>query len=119
MKAVGQGTAWLLFDAGGDLFQYQCYWYGGSCGDHLLDHARTPAAADAVEWATARTPRARIRLPDHRTYWAGTAPDPGGFAGTWPPQRRETAGPSLSEQVTYVRTEATPVRIRDTVSATR
>jgi hypothetical protein len=22
-------------------------------------------------------------MPDHRTYWAGSAPCPNGFAGTW------------------------------------
>lgn len=88
-RALGDGTAWLVFDAGGDFHQYQCYWYGGSCGDHLLEHTRAATAADAVRWATARTARVRIRLSDLRTYWAGTGPSPGGFAGTWAPDRPE------------------------------
>lgn len=86
-RSAGQGSAWLIFDAGGDLYRYQCYWFGGSCDDHLLEHARVRTATDAVTWARARTPRARIRLPDHRTYWAGTGQQPPGFAGTWVPDR--------------------------------
>lgn len=87
--AVGQGTAWLIFDAGGDLFRYHCYWFGGRGGDHLIEHARLVTASDAVGWAAARTPRARIRLPDHRSYWAGSGPSPGGFAGVWQAARPE------------------------------
>ena len=109
-RALGQGTAWLVFDAGGDLYQYQCYWFGGRGGDHVLEHARSATAADAVKWATARTPRARIRLADHRTYWAGAAPKPGGLAGTWTPDRPERhptvrpdpAGPLASEATAAV-----------------
>jgi hypothetical protein len=80
---AGEGFAWLIFDAGGDLFQYQCYWMGGHCDDHLIEHARMATDAEAVGWAAARTARARIRMPDHRTYWAGSAPCPNGFAGIW------------------------------------
>jgi hypothetical protein len=82
-RRAGEGLAWLIFDAGGGLFQYQCYWKGGHCDDHLIEHARMATDTDAVDWAAARTPRARIRMPDHRTYWAGSAPRPNGFAGTW------------------------------------
>ena len=78
---TGQGTAWLVFDAGRDI--YHCYWFVGPADDHPVDRADVANAAAAVEWAGSRTPAARIRLPDHRTYWAGTAPNPGGFAGTW------------------------------------
>lgn len=78
---IGQGTARLVSDAARDC--YHCYWLVGPADDHLLEHAEVPSAAIAVEWARSRTPRARIRLPDHRTYWAGTDPAPGGFAGTW------------------------------------
>lgn len=124
---MGKGTAWLVFDAGGDLYQYQCYWFAGSSVDHLLEHTRAVTAADAVEWATARTPRARIRLSDHRTYWAGTGPDPGGFAGTWAPNRPEGQGvvdvapsPELSYGETepgYEESGASPARIRQPVGA--
>jgi len=75
------GTAQLVYDQAADV--YHCYWFGGRGDDQLIEHTEVPTAADAVAWAGARTPRARIRLPDHRTYWAGTAPCPGGFAGIW------------------------------------
>jgi hypothetical protein len=80
---IGQGIASLVFDTAND--SYQCYWLVGPAQDHLIDHYLAPSAIDAVEWARSRTSRARIRLPDHRTYWAGTDPTPGGFAGTWKP----------------------------------
>jgi hypothetical protein len=80
---IGQGVAWLVFDAAQD--NYHCYWFVGPAHDHLVDHADAPSAAAAVEWARSRTPAARIRMADHRTYWAGTKPNPGGFAGTWTP----------------------------------
>ena len=80
---VGQGTAWIGHDAARGC--YHCHWLVGPAGDHLIERATQPSAADAVEWARSRTPRARIRLGDHRTYWAGTDPSPPGFAGTWTP----------------------------------
>jgi len=83
---VGQGTAWIVHDVGRDC--YHCYWLVGRPNDHLIERATKQSAADAVEWARSRTPRARIRLADHRTYWAGTDPTPPGFAGTWPPASR-------------------------------
>ena len=83
IRRAGEGSAWLIFDPGGALFQYQCYWKGGHCDDHLIEHARVATDAEAVDWAAARTSRARIRMPDHRTYWAGFAPSPKGFAGIW------------------------------------
>ena len=119
-RAVGEGTAWLVFDAGGDLYQYQCYWFGGRCGDHLLEHTRSATAADAVNWAAARTPRARIRLPDHRTYWAGAAPRPEGFAGTWTPDRTErhpTVRPLSAEQLASEGPEPSPSRVPETIGA--
>jgi hypothetical protein len=85
---VGQGTAWLVHDAARDC--YHCYWLVGRPNDHLIEQATEPSAADAVAWAGSRTPRARIRLADHRTYWAGTDPTPPGFAGTWAPASRPT-----------------------------
>lgn len=33
-QQVGEGQAWLIFDAGGELFKYQCYRMGGHCDDH-------------------------------------------------------------------------------------
>ena len=83
---VGQGTAWLVHDADRDC--YHCYWLVGRPNDHLIEYAIEPSEADAVEWARSRTRRARIRLADHRTYWAGTDPTPPGFAGTWTPASR-------------------------------
>jgi hypothetical protein len=86
---VGQGTAWLVHDAARDC--YHCYWLVGRPNDHVIERATEPSAADAVEWAGSRTPRARIRLADHRTYWAGTGPAPPGFAGIWTPVGRPAA----------------------------
>ncbi len=83
---VGQGTAWLAYDAARDC--YHCYWLVGRPNDHLIEESIEPSEADAVEWARSRTTRARIRLADHRTYWAGTDPAPPGFAGTWTPASR-------------------------------
>jgi hypothetical protein len=110
----------LVFDAGGDLYQYQCYWFGGSGGDHLIERTRAATAADAVKWATARTPRSRIRLSDHRTYWAGTSPNPGGFAGTWAPDRPDhhsVVDVPPSRESGHEEPEPSPARIRETVGA--
>lgn len=85
---VGQGTAWLVHDAGRDC--YHCYWLVGRPNDHLIERTTEPSAAGAVGWARCRTPSARIRLADHQTYWAGTAPAPQGFAGTWTTAARPT-----------------------------
>ena len=82
---LGPGTAWLVFDADDDLHQYRCYWMNGPGGDHLVESAQAATDIDAVSWAAARTPTARIRMPDHRTYWAGTGPPQAGFAGVWSP----------------------------------
>jgi hypothetical protein len=90
---VGKGLAWLLFDAGGELFKYQCYWMGAHCDDHLIEHARTVTGVDAVAWAASRTPQARIPMPDHITYWAGRGPRPSGFSRSWQ-QSNPTAIPS-------------------------
>lgn len=66
------------------------YWLVGPSTDHLVERAMQPSAADAVEWAGVRTPRARIRLADHRTYWVGTDPTPPGLAGVWAPAGQPT-----------------------------
>lgn len=72
----GEGQAWLIFHADDRLFNYQCFWMGGHCDDHLIERAQAVTHIDAVALAAARTPRARIRLPDHVTYWARSAPTP-------------------------------------------
>lgn len=92
-----EGRAWLIFDAGGELFQYQCYWMGGPCDDHLREHARAVSDADGVAWAAQRTSHARIRMPDHVTYWAGTGPRPAGFSRSWRPPT-ETAVPAVASR---------------------
>lgn len=88
---LGKGTASLVFDAGRN--SYQCYWMVGPADDHVVEQATVGSAEAAVEWAAARTPQARIRPPDHLTYWAGTDPSPAGFAGTWSPGPTEAPAP--------------------------
>jgi hypothetical protein len=79
----GDGTAWLVADrAEGDDI---CYWYAGTGDAHLVEHARAASAEEAIDWGRDRTPRVRIRTADARSYWAGTAPRPEGFARTWDP----------------------------------
>jgi hypothetical protein len=87
---AGQGVAWLVYDAGRHC--YHCYWLVGPASDHLIEQATEPSPAAAVAWAMARTPRARIRRADHRTYWSGTDPAPPGFAGTWRPANPPATG---------------------------
>jgi hypothetical protein len=82
----------LLYDASRQT--YLSYWFIGKSEDQLIEQARTPDATAAVEWGRARTPRVRIRMPDQRTYWAGTDPAPAGFAGIWMPQ---AAAPSAAD----------------------
>jgi hypothetical protein len=89
---IGQGTAWIVHDAARDC--YHCYWLVGRPNDHLIERATETSAANAVQWARSRTPKARIRLPDHQTYWAGTEHTPPGFAGTWPTPTRSTIAPA-------------------------
>jgi hypothetical protein len=84
-RKTRDGTVWLVFDAGDELYRYQCYWFGGPSGDRVLEHDRVATDVQAVAWGMDRATRIRIRLPDHQTYWAGSAPNPGGFAGTWSP----------------------------------
>ena len=88
---LGQGTAWLVFDATRDA--YQCYWMVGPADDHVVEHATVASAEAAVEWAAARTPQARIRPVDRQTYWAGTDPSPDGYAGTWAPSPAQAPTP--------------------------
>ena len=94
---IGQGEAWLVFDAGRDV--YHCYWFVGPANDHPVERTDAPNAASAVEWARSRTPAARIRLPDHRTYWAGTLPSPAGFTGTWTTTDPSPSAPLPAEQL--------------------
>jgi hypothetical protein len=105
----GDGTAWLVVDRiTGD---YHCYWYTGTADDRLVEYARAASAEEAVAWGRQRTPLVRIRTPDARTFWAGTAPRPEGFVRTWTqdtlaglltlgladePAGRRPASPSLS-----------------------
>jgi hypothetical protein len=77
----GDGTAWLV--VGRPSGDYLCYWYTGTNDGHLVEHKRVATAADAVAWGRLRTSRVRIRTPDARTYWAGTAPRPATFTSTW------------------------------------
>jgi len=77
----GDGTAWLVADR--VECDYLCYWYTGTGGGHLVEHARAASAEEAVAWGRQRTPRVRIRTADARTSWAGTTPTPEGFAHAW------------------------------------
>ena len=77
----GEGTAWLLED--NDRGDYICSWYAGPSDGRLAESARVPTSADALAWGRDRTTRVRIRTAS-RTYWAGSAPRPDGFAHTWP-----------------------------------
>ncbi len=77
----GDGTAWLVADL--ELGDYLCYWYAGPSDGQLVAQARAATAAEAVAWGRLRTTRVRIRTPDARSYWAGTAPRPEGFTSTW------------------------------------
>ncbi len=84
---------------------YHCYWLVGPADDHLVEHTNAPSAAVAVEWARSRTPRARIRLPDHHTYWGGPDPAPGGFPGAW-----TAAGPTTTPPAGHLSPETPPHR---------
>ena len=87
----GAGIASLVVDpANAD---YRCYWYAGKADDHLIEKARAANASDAVAWGRRRTPRVRIRTPNGRTSWAGTAPRPQGFDYTWD-DKDTTGGPA-------------------------
>ena len=112
-RMSGKGTAWIVFDAGGDLFKYRCYWFGGPCEDHLVESTGVATDVDAVSWAAARTPMVRIRLPDHRTYWAGTRPAPTGFFGTWRPGQADLdvseSDGVISGQISTPSTQRQPV----------
>ncbi len=56
-------TAWLVFDSGGDLYQYRCYWINGPSGDHVVETGSALSDVDAVAWAAARTSNARSECP--------------------------------------------------------
>ena len=78
---VGQGIAWLVYDAARDC--YHSYWLVGPAEDHIVEHPTAPSAADAVEWARLAPPGPGFV---YRTT-APTGPEPtpprAGFAGTW------------------------------------
>lgn len=78
---LGDGSASLVVDR--RHADYRCYWYGGRADDQLIETGRAANASDAVAWGRHRTPRVRIRTPNGRTSWAGTAPRPQGFNHTW------------------------------------
>jgi hypothetical protein len=77
----GEGTAWLVADRVAD--DYRCYLYAGPNDDRVVERARAATAVEAVAWGRQRTARVRIRTGAARSYWAGTAPRPAGFAETW------------------------------------
>lgn len=102
---LATGTVWLAFDAGDGLYRYRCDWFGGPVDGHLLEQAGVAAQADAAARGLERSPSVRIRLPDHRTYWAGLVPDPGALAGSCTPRlpgpepvRRATSAPADSDR---------------------
>jgi cytidine deaminase len=77
----GDGTVWVTTDAGHDA--HHCYWYAGANDGHLVERASVITAAEAVAWGRLRSGRVRIRTADARTLWAGTAPRPSHFVGSW------------------------------------
>jgi len=79
---TGDGTAWLVAD-GAAPSGFHCYWYTGPAEDHMVEHAHVSTENAAVAWGRTRTPRVRIRTPDRRSSWAGTAAQPAGIALTW------------------------------------
>ena len=81
MSARGCGTVWLLEDR--ERGDYICAWYAGPSDGRLAERTRVATSADALAWGRERTSRVRIRSAS-RTYWAGSAPRPEGFAHTWP-----------------------------------
>jgi hypothetical protein len=77
----GSGIVWLEADVlRGD---YLCRWYGGGADDVLAERARAGSSRSAVRWAQARAARVRIQTGSGELLWAGTAPCPDDFAGTW------------------------------------
>ena len=74
VRGSGRSTAWLVADQ-----------------DNREGQPRATTATLAMGWARVRVSQARSRMPDHRTFWAGTGPTPPGFAGTWVEDGRETA----------------------------
>ena len=103
------GIAELVFNK--DAGVYHCYWLADA-PTTIWGDAQVATAAEAVAWAAARTPRARIRLPDHRTYRAGTGPNPGGFAGIWqaaPPTTSSTPYPQPATEAPTESRSASPL----------
>ncbi len=77
----GEGIVWVTTDRGHDA--HHCYWYAGANDGHLVERASVTTAVEAVSWGRLRSGRVRIRTDDGRTLWAGTAPRPSNFVGTW------------------------------------
>jgi hypothetical protein len=50
-KPVGHGRAWLIFDAGGELFKYQCYRMGRQRVGYPIEHAQAVTDLDGVRAA--------------------------------------------------------------------
>ena len=95
-RGRGQGTAWLVADQ--DNCHYVDYWYTGKSGDQLAEQARATTMTLAVGPAHIRTSQGPIRMPDHPTYWAGSAPSPPGIAATRVEDGRKTAKHVLREE---------------------
>jgi hypothetical protein len=79
--ALGEGTAWLVADSSND--EFLCYWYFGTGGGRLAEHARVANAGAAVAWGRARTGRVRLRTSDGRMHWAGADTKPDAIDRTW------------------------------------
>ena len=83
MSAVERGTGIVWLDSDVLRGDYLCQWYGGQDDDILAERARAGSARTAVRWAQARSNRVRILTGAGDTLWAGTAPRPDEYAGTW------------------------------------
>lgn len=62
---------------------YLCQWYEGDDGSVLAERARAGSARTAVRWALARSARVQILTGAGELLWAGTAPRPASFSGSW------------------------------------
>jgi hypothetical protein len=54
---AGSGTAWLIFDAGDDLYRYWCYQMTGPDGDHMAESARLVTDLNPAVLAEGRSRR--------------------------------------------------------------
>ena len=67
------GSAWLMFDAGGDLFKYQCHGIGGPPRGLPIREARMAVDANGVAFAPERTDQAGIRVLSRPKYRASSS----------------------------------------------